>query len=210
MCSKARCSRAAIRSGSTHSSSTPTAARTSGPNNLTPPAPICCRRRTRSSPYLARAVELQLTEAEAARPKRTRSGKSRRRGFGSPGFRGRGESWICRQGSGCGLPSLRAGPPRRSQQCPRPVGFVDEVPLAGPIGHERRPQGRPEASGRIAVASPRPRPANAGAHNLKAWILHEQGRFEEAIAERERTLALDPADVNAMMAGLGSPRPRAI
>ncbi len=42
-------------------------------------------------------------------------------------------------------------------------------------------------------------PANAAAHNSKAWILHEQGRFEEAIAERERTLALDPADLNAMM-----------
>jgi tetratricopeptide (TPR) repeat protein len=42
-------------------------------------------------------------------------------------------------------------------------------------------------------------PANAAAHNSKAWILHERGRFEEAIAERERTLALDPADLNAMM-----------
>jgi Flp pilus assembly protein TadD len=42
-------------------------------------------------------------------------------------------------------------------------------------------------------------PANASAHNSQAWILNEQGRFEEAIAERERTLALDPADLNAMM-----------
>ena len=42
-------------------------------------------------------------------------------------------------------------------------------------------------------------PANAAAHNSKAWILAEQGRFEEAIVERERTLTLDPADLNAMM-----------
>ncbi len=41
-------------------------------------------------------------------------------------------------------------------------------------------------------------PANASAHNAKAWFLNEQGRFEEAIAERERALALDPADVGAM------------
>jgi adenylate cyclase len=45
-------------------------------------------------------------------------------------------------------------------------------------------------------------PANAAAHNAKAYVLYEQGRFEEAIAERERTLALDPADLNAMM-GMG-------
>src|SRR6202034_3346554 len=41
-------------------------------------------------------------------------------------------------------------------------------------------------------------PTNASAHNTKAWVLNEKGRFEEAIAERERTLALDPADVGAM------------
>jgi TolB-like protein/DNA-binding winged helix-turn-helix (wHTH) protein len=64
-------------------------------------------------------------------------GKSRRRGFGSPGFCGRGERRICRQGSRFGIRSLRAGAARRSQQRPRPVGFVYEVPLAGPIRHER-------------------------------------------------------------------------
>jgi adenylate cyclase len=41
-------------------------------------------------------------------------------------------------------------------------------------------------------------PTNASAHNAKAWVLNEQGRFEEAAAERERALALDPADVGAM------------
>jgi adenylate cyclase len=49
MFSKARCSRAAIGCGSTPSSSTPAAALTSGLNNSTRPAPICSRRRTRSS-----------------------------------------------------------------------------------------------------------------------------------------------------------------
>jgi tetratricopeptide (TPR) repeat protein len=41
-------------------------------------------------------------------------------------------------------------------------------------------------------------PTFAGPHNGKAWILFDQGRFEEAIAERERTLALDPADAAAV------------
>ena len=41
-------------------------------------------------------------------------------------------------------------------------------------------------------------PNNAAAHNAKAWVLREHGRVEEAIAERERALDLDPADVGAM------------
>jgi tetratricopeptide (TPR) repeat protein len=45
-------------------------------------------------------------------------------------------------------------------------------------------------------------PTFAGVHNLKAWVLTSQGRFEEAITERERGLALDPADVGNMQ-GLG-------
>ena len=36
-------------------------------------------------------------------------------------------------------------------------------------------------------------PTAAGPHSVKAWILFDQGRVEEAIAERERALALDPA-----------------
>ena len=38
-------------------------------------------------------------------------------------------------------------------------------------------------------------PTNASAHNTKAWNLRNQGRIEEAVAERERALMLDPADV---------------
>ena len=45
-------------------------------------------------------------------------------------------------------------------------------------------------------------PTNAGAHGVEGWILREQGRLEEAIAEQERALDLNPADVGAME-GLG-------
>jgi TolB-like protein/Tfp pilus assembly protein PilF len=41
-------------------------------------------------------------------------------------------------------------------------------------------------------------PTNAGAHNERAWLLTSQGRFEEAVVERERTLDSDPADVGAI------------
>ena len=45
-------------------------------------------------------------------------------------------------------------------------------------------------------------PTNASAHNEKAWNLRNQGRIEEAVAERERALMLDPADVGVLN-GLG-------
>jgi adenylate cyclase len=41
-------------------------------------------------------------------------------------------------------------------------------------------------------------PTAAFAHNFKAWNLRDQGRIEEAVAEREQALALDPADVGAL------------
>jgi tetratricopeptide (TPR) repeat protein len=41
-------------------------------------------------------------------------------------------------------------------------------------------------------------PTNAGAHNEKGWLLTDEARFEEAIAEREQALLLDPTDVGAI------------
>jgi TolB-like protein/class 3 adenylate cyclase/cytochrome c-type biogenesis protein CcmH/NrfG len=41
-------------------------------------------------------------------------------------------------------------------------------------------------------------PTNAGAHSIKAWVLTDHGRNEEAIAERERALALDPIDTSTI------------
>jgi adenylate cyclase len=45
-------------------------------------------------------------------------------------------------------------------------------------------------------------PTAAGAHAAKASVLFNQARFEEAIAEKERTLALNPADAGTMQ-GMG-------
>jgi tetratricopeptide (TPR) repeat protein len=41
-------------------------------------------------------------------------------------------------------------------------------------------------------------PTVACAHNSKAWNLRDQGRIEEALAERERALVLDPGDVGTL------------
>jgi tetratricopeptide (TPR) repeat protein len=45
-------------------------------------------------------------------------------------------------------------------------------------------------------------PTSPGPLAIKAWVLNDQGRFEEAIAQRERALALDPTDAGTMQ-GMG-------
>jgi tetratricopeptide (TPR) repeat protein len=45
-------------------------------------------------------------------------------------------------------------------------------------------------------------PTNSSAHGMKAWSLNTQAHFEEAIAERERALSLDPSDAGTMQ-GMG-------
>ena len=59
--------------------------------------------------HLARAMEIQLPEVEAARLKRTPAANPDAEDLALQCHGGRAESRIYRQGSGCGLPSLRTG-----------------------------------------------------------------------------------------------------
>ena len=91
--------------------------------------------------HLARALDFQLTEAEAARAQTDARGQSRRRGLGSPMRRGRVEGRMDRQGGGCSIRALRTGARHRSQQCPRPDGFGSQVPRAAAAGVSSDPKG---------------------------------------------------------------------
>ena len=108
------------------------------------------------------------------------------------------QSRIIGERSGRGLPSLRAGAPRRSQQCPRPDRFSHQVLLAGWDGHERRPKADTRRADELLSQALALDPTNAWAHSSKAWNLRDQGRIEEALAERERALVLDPGDVGTL------------
>ena len=157
--------------GSTPSSSTPTAARISGPSNSTPPAPICCRRRTRSS-----SVWRARWSFNSPRPRPPVS-NGRPRQIPTPRIwlssaSGRTESRIYRQGSGCGLPSLRTGARRRSQQCPRAERWPSSSTCRSLLRPQRRPQGRPQAGGRTGVASARPRSKLRRGPQLKGLDTH--------------------------------------
>ena len=143
--------------------------------------------------HLARAMEVRLTEVEAARLKRTPAANPDAEDLALQCQAAAQKAGFIGKEADAGYPlceqALRVDP--NNVHALTTLG--PQVPLAGQYGHERRPRGRPQAGGRIGVASPRPRPDRPRAHSVKAWILFDQGRVEEAIAERERALALDPA-----------------
>ena len=92
--------------------------------------------------HLARAIDFQLTQAEAARRQTDARGQSRRRGLGSPMRRGLMEGRMDRQGGGCGIRALRTGARHRSQQCPRPDGIgVRSSSCSAQIGGSGDPKG---------------------------------------------------------------------
>ena len=116
---------------------------------------------------LARAMEIQLPQAEAARAKRTRAANPDAEDIALQGFAAVVKGGYVGKEADAGYDLCEQALRVRSQQCPRPVGLVHEVSLASPIRHERRPPGRPEAGGRIGVASSRPRSSQRRGSQLK-------------------------------------------
>ena len=88
--------------------------------------------------HLARSMQLQLTEAEGTRLKRTPAANPNAEDLALQcvaGLKGR----VHRQGSGCGIRALRTGARHRSQQCPRPAGIGGQVLDVGAVWRFQRP-----------------------------------------------------------------------
>ena len=85
--------------------------------------------------HLAHAMDFQLTQAEAARLKRTPAANRDAEDLALQCARGHVEGRMDRQGGGCGIRALRTGARHRSQQCPRPtaLGIKFFVPVAAGV-----------------------------------------------------------------------------
>jgi TolB-like protein/DNA-binding winged helix-turn-helix (wHTH) protein/Tfp pilus assembly protein PilF len=149
--------------------------------------------------HLARAMELQLVSAEAGRLKRTPAANPDAEDLALQGFAAVQKGGFVGKEADTGYAlceqALRVDPNNVRALWVLSMKFHVRV-LFGMSGDPKADLKRADELVSQALALD---PANAAAHNAKAYILYEQGRFEEAIAERERTLALDPADLNAMM-----------
>jgi adenylate cyclase len=149
--------------------------------------------------HLARAMELQLPQAEAARAKRTRAANPDAEDLALQGFAAVVKGGFVGREADAGYAlceqALRVDP--NNVRALWVLSMKFHLPVL--FGMSADPEADLKRADELVSQALALDPANAAAHNSKAWILHERGRFEEAIAERERTLALDPADLNAMM-----------
>jgi adenylate cyclase len=151
--------------------------------------------------HLARAMDIQLTEAEAARLRRTPAANAdaedlalqcdagaRKAGFigteADSGYR------LCDQ-------ALAADPNNVRALTTSSLKFFMSVAF----GRSTDPKTDLERADELASKALALDPNYASAHNAKAGIVSFQGRHDQAIAENERALALDPAQLFAV-AGL--------
>jgi TolB-like protein/Tfp pilus assembly protein PilF len=148
--------------------------------------------------HLARAMEIRLTEAEAARLKRAPAANPDAEDLalqchaalnkaGLLGKEADAAYSLCEQ-------ALRVDPNNVSALAVLATKFFTPVSMgtsADPKADTRRAD---ELISQALVLDP----TNSWAHNGKAWNLFNQGRIEESISERELTLALDPADAAAV------------
>ena len=152
--------------------------------------------------HLARAMELQLVSAEGARLKRTPVANPDAEDLALQGFAAVQKGGFVGKAADAGYAlceqALLVDP--NNVRALWVLSMKFHVPVL--MGMSADPKADLKRADELVSRALAIDPANAAAHNAKAYVLYEQGRFEEAIAERERTLALDPADLNAMM-GMG-------
>ena len=151
--------------------------------------------------HLARAMDIQLSEAEAARLKRTPAANpdaedlalqcdagAQKGGFigeeADAGYR------LCEQALAADPNNVRA------------LSLLSvKILVSVAFGSSADPKTDLERADELASKALALDPNYAEAHNAKAGIVSLQGRHDEAIAENERALALDPARLYAV-AGL--------
>jgi TolB-like protein/class 3 adenylate cyclase len=148
--------------------------------------------------HLARAMEVRLTEAEAARLKRTPAANPDAEDLALQCFAAVQKGGFFSKEADAGYPlceqALRVDPNNVSALTTLALKF--HLPVN--MNTSADPKADLKRADELVSQALALDPTAAGAHDVKAWVLFDQGRVEEASAERERTLALDPADVGAI------------
>jgi TolB-like protein/Tfp pilus assembly protein PilF len=148
--------------------------------------------------HLARAMEIRLTEAEASRLKRRPAANPDaedlalqcQAALDKAGWLGKEAEAaypLCEQ-------ALRVDP--NNVRALQVLAMKFQQPVN--MGTSTDPKADLKRADELLSQALTLDPTAAAAHAVKAWVLFDQGRYEEAIAERERTLALDPADVGTI------------
>jgi adenylate cyclase len=148
--------------------------------------------------HLARAMEEQLTEVEAARLKRTPAANPDAEDLALQCEAALQKGGYIGKEADAGYPlceqALRVDP--NNVRALKVLAIKFYMPVN--MGTSADPRADVKRADELLSQALALDPTNAGVHNEEAWLLAGQARFEEAITERERTLALDPADVGAI------------
>jgi adenylate cyclase len=147
--------------------------------------------------HLARAVDFQLTEAEAARVKRTPAASPDAEDLalqciagmwkaGAISKDGEAALALCEQALAIDPNNVRAL-----------MGLGWKYFTLAQSGVSSDPKGDLERADELASKALALDPDWTAIHNLKGTILRFQARYQEAVAEHERALALDPSNVYA-------------
>jgi adenylate cyclase len=152
--------------------------------------------------HLAHAIDFQLTEAEAARIKRTPAANRDAEdlalqcnaGYWKAGAIGKEADAafaLCEQALAIDPDNVRAL-----------LGLAFKLWLPAALGLSSDPKGDLERADQFNTKALDLDPGLAWAHGTKGWILQNQRRPEESVPEFERALALDPSGADAY-SGLG-------
>jgi adenylate cyclase len=152
--------------------------------------------------HLARALDFQLEQAEAARLKRTPAANRDAEDLalqcgagawkaGSIGKEADAAFALCEQALAIDPNNVRAL-----------LGLAFKFWTTAALGVSADPKGDVERADELASKALALDPDFAWAHDTKGWILQNQGRTEESVPEFERALALDPSFADAY-GGLG-------
>ena len=143
--------------------------------------------------HLARAMEVRLTEVEAARLKRTPAANPDAEDLALQCQAAAQKAGFIGKEADAGYPlceqALRIDPNNVHALTTLALRF--HLPVN--MGTSADPEADLKRADELVSQALALDPTAAGTHSVKAWILFDQGRVEEAIAERERALALDPA-----------------
>jgi adenylate cyclase len=152
--------------------------------------------------HLAHAIDFQLTQAEAARLKRTPAANRNAEdlalqceaGYWKAGAIGKEADAafaLCEQALAIDPDNVRAL-----------LGLAFKLWLPAALGLSSDPKGDLERADQFDTKALALDPGLAWAHGTKGWILQNQRRPEESVPEFERALALDPSGADAY-SGLG-------
>jgi adenylate cyclase len=146
--------------------------------------------------HLAHALDFQLTQAEAARLKRTTANRDAEDlalqcnagawKAGSVGKEADAAYALCEQALAIDPNNVRAV-----------MGLANKFFMLAALGGSRDPKGDLERADELVSKARALDPDSSWNHDVKGMILRFQARYPEAVAEHERALALDPSNVDA-------------